>query len=52
MNPQLAEPHYYLAGIYMARGEQDLFQKEMTIFNDLQSRSQGAALEVQTGDRP
>ena len=52
MNPQLAEPHYYLAGIYMARGEQDLFQKEMTIFNDLQSRSPGAALEVQTGDRP
>jgi Flp pilus assembly protein TadD len=52
INPHLAEPHYYLAGIYMARGEQDLFQKEMTIFNDLQSRSQGSALEVQTGDRP
>ena len=51
-NPQLAEPHYYLAGIYMARGEQDLFQKEMTIFTDLQSRTRGAALEVQTGDRP
>ncbi len=52
INPRLAEPHYYLAGIYMARGEQDDSRKEMTIFNDLQSRSQGAALEVQTGDPP
>jgi Flp pilus assembly protein TadD len=52
INPQLAEPHYYLAGIYMSRGEQDQFQKEMTLFNDLQSRSQGAALEVQPRDRP
>jgi len=52
INPQLAEPHYYLAGIYMARGEQERFRKEMTVFNELQARSQGAALEVQTGDRP
>jgi Flp pilus assembly protein TadD len=52
INPQLAEPHYYLAGVYMARGEPERYQEEMKIFQDLQSRSQGAALEVTSGDRP
>jgi Flp pilus assembly protein TadD len=52
INPHLAEPHYYLAGIYLARGRQDLSQREMALFNDLQSRSQGAALEVRPEARP
>ena len=52
VNPEFAEPHYYLAGIHKARGEQDLYQGEMKIFNELQSRSQGSALEVGPEGRP
>ena len=51
-NPQFAEPHYYLAGIYRSRGEQDRFQEEMRIFNELQARSQGSALDVLPEGRP
>jgi len=47
--PPARGAHYYLAGIYMARGEQDLFQKEMTIFNDLQSRSRGPPWKCRRG---
>lgn len=47
VNPQFPEPHYYLAGIHRARGDEEGYRREMQIFGDLQSRSQGSALEVQ-----
>lgn len=52
VNPQFPEPHYYLAGIYRARGDEERFRQEMKTFGDLQSRSQGSALEVQPEARP
>ncbi len=52
LNPQFAEPHYYLAGIYMERGEPDRYQEEMKIFRDLSSLSQGSALEVKPPEGP
>src|SRR5437867_8717330 len=52
VNPQFAEPHFYLAGIYRARGEQDRFREEMKIFSELQARSQGSALDVLPERRP
>ena len=52
VNPRFAEPHYYLAGIYRARGEEDRFQEEMKIYKELQSPSQGSALEVQPEGSP
>lgn len=52
LNPEFAEPHYYLAGIYMARGEPDRYQEEMKIWNDLSSRTRGSALEVMPEDGP
>ncbi len=52
-NPQFAEPHYYLAGIYMARGEQDRSRAEMRRFQELQARAPGSASEVvPTGAEP
>jgi tetratricopeptide (TPR) repeat protein len=47
VNPEFAEPHYYLAGIYRARGEPERYREEMRIFDDLRSRSKGSALEVE-----
>ncbi|OLC53529.1 MAG: hypothetical protein AUH92_05855 [Acidobacteria bacterium 13_1_40CM_4_69_4] len=52
VNPEFAEPHYYLAGVYMARGEPDRFQQEMKIYNDLRARSPGSALEVKPAGGP
>ncbi|MBI1951497.1 MAG: hypothetical protein HYS34_09070, partial [Acidobacteria bacterium] len=52
VNPEFAEPHYYLAGIYRARGETDRYREEMKIFEDLRSRSRGSALEVQPEGGP
>jgi tetratricopeptide (TPR) repeat protein len=52
VNPQFPEPHYYLAGIYRARGDEERYRQEMKTFGDLQSRSQGSALEVQPEARP
>jgi Flp pilus assembly protein TadD len=52
VNPQFAEPHYYLAGIYMERGEPERYQEEMKIFRDLSSLSQGSALEVKPSEGP
>jgi Flp pilus assembly protein TadD len=39
VNPEYAEPHYYLAGIYMARGEPDLYRQEMQRYEGIRSRS-------------
>ena len=52
VNPEFAEPHYYLAGIYMARGEADRYREEMKIFEGLRARSAGSALEVQPERAP
>ena len=52
VNPEFAEPHYYLAGVYMARGEPDRFQEEMRIYNQLSARSPGSALEVKPAGHP
>ncbi len=45
-NPEFPEPHYYLAGIYMARGDAGRSQSELRRFEELRSRSRGAATEV------
>ena len=52
VNPEFAEPHYYLAGVYMARGEPDRFQEEMKIYNDLRARSPGSAMEIKPAGGP
>ena len=52
VNPEFAEPHYYLAGIYMARGEADRYREELKIFERLQARSTGSALDVQPERAP
>jgi len=52
LNPEFPEPHYYLAGIYRARGEGARSAEEMARFDDLRRRSPGAAMEVQPGIRP
>jgi Flp pilus assembly protein TadD len=48
-NPEFAEPHYYLAGVHMARGEADLFRMEMRRYEELRARSQGSAMEMVPG---
>jgi Flp pilus assembly protein TadD len=45
-NPEFAEPHYYLAGIHRARGDLERSAAEMRRFEELRSRSGGAATEV------
>jgi tetratricopeptide (TPR) repeat protein len=45
-NPEFAEPHYFLAGIHRARGEEDLYQQEMELFQKLRSRGHGGAMEL------
>jgi len=52
VNPEFAEPHYYLAGVYMARGEADRYRQELAIYNTLASRSQGQALEIKPESGP
>ncbi len=52
VNPEFPEPHYYLAGIYRARGDASRSAEEMARFEALRRRSPGAAMEVQPGGRP
>ena len=52
INPEFAEPHYYLAGIYMARGEPDRYREELKLFESLRARSAGSALDVQPERAP
>jgi len=52
VNPEFAEPHYYLAGGYMARGEAYRYRQELAIYNTLASRSQGQALEIKPESGP
>ncbi|MFQ5877174.1 MAG: tetratricopeptide repeat protein [Acidobacteriota bacterium] len=49
VNPQFAEPHYFLAGVYMARGQPELYERQMRIYRDLRSRSPGSAMELAPG---
>jgi tetratricopeptide (TPR) repeat protein len=46
VNPDFPEPHYYLAGVYMALGDADRYRQEMKRFEDLQARSQGGAMDL------
>jgi Flp pilus assembly protein TadD len=47
VNPQFPEPHYYLAGIHLARGEAAEARHERAIYERLRSRSPGGSpLEV------
>jgi tetratricopeptide (TPR) repeat protein len=46
VNPEFAEPHYFLAGIHTARGETDAARSEMSRFEELKARSPGAAMEL------
>ena len=46
VNPEFAEPHYFLAGILTARGDKDGAQREMQRFEELKARSPGSALEL------
>ena len=46
VNPDFAEPHYFLAGVYMARGEPDLYRQEMQRYQALKARSQGDAMDL------
>ena len=45
-NPEFPEPHYYLAGVYMARGEAGKYASELDRYRDLRSRSRGGASEI------
>jgi tetratricopeptide (TPR) repeat protein len=51
LNPDFPEPHYYLSGIYRARGDAGRSAEEMARFDELRRRSPGAAMEVQPGGR-
>ena len=46
INPEFAEPHYYLAGIHAARGEAAAADDERRRYQELRARSQGAAMEI------
>ena len=43
-NPAAAQPHYFLAGIYLSQGRRQEFLKEKAIFQQLQSKSPADAL--------
>ncbi len=47
-NPEFAEPHYFLAGIHRARGEEDLYRREMELFQKLRTRGRDSALELKS----
>ncbi len=52
LNPEFAEPHYYLAGVYMAMGQADRYRQELAIYESLRSRSRGQALEIKPESAP
>jgi len=43
-NPAAAQPHYFLAGIYLAQGRRQEFLKEKEIYQRLQRASPGDSL--------
>jgi Flp pilus assembly protein TadD len=49
INPDFPEPHYFLAGIYMARGDMERSRKEMEMFERLRSRAGGLSMELAPG---
>jgi len=52
-NPAAAEPHYFLAGIYLAQGRQADFQREKEAYLHLQTGAdQNALRPLPGGDRP
>jgi len=48
VNPEFAEPHYFLAAVHAARGEMDSARAETQRYEELKARSQGAAMEIVT----
>ena len=46
VNPEFPEPHYYLAGVLMARGDGAGFRAEMARYEELRARSHGSAMEI------
>ena len=50
LNPDFAEPHYFLAGIHRARGEADLYRAELQRYEAARSRSTGSAMQLAPGD--
>jgi Flp pilus assembly protein TadD len=48
-NPEFPEPHYYLAGVYRARGEADLFRQEIQRYEELRAGSRGSAMDMVPG---
>jgi tetratricopeptide (TPR) repeat protein len=49
INPDFPEPHYFLAGIHMARGDMERSRKEMEMFETLRSRAGGLSMELAPG---
>ena len=46
LNPEFAEPHYFLAGVLAARGEIDAARAETRRYEELKARSRGSAMEI------
>jgi Flp pilus assembly protein TadD len=46
LNPEFAEPHYFLAGVLAARGEVDAARVETRRYEELKARSRGSAMEI------
>lgn len=46
VNPEFAEPHYFLAGVLAARGDGDAARAETRRYEELKARSQGSAMEI------
>ena len=49
INPEFAEPHYFLALVHRGRGEEDLFRAEMDKYQRLRSKSGGSVIELVPG---
>jgi tetratricopeptide (TPR) repeat protein len=46
VNPEFAEPHYFLAAVHTARGEREAALQETRRYEELRARSQGSAMEI------
>lgn len=46
INPDFAEPHYFLALVHRGRGQGDQFKAEMDKYQQLRSQSGGSVMEV------
>ena len=46
VNPEFAEPHYFLAGVLTAQGDGEGARQEMLRFQELKARSPASAMEI------